>query len=82
VIERFAYKKTAGGYLVQLGGQLLGYVWATTSGAVWGSLSCTPDRRVWAYARTVEAMLDRKAQDTKGSRVEAARALKRLYYRD
>lgn len=49
-----SFRRLGAGYQVFLNGELVGYVWKTTSGAMWGSLSCTPRAVVWAVAKCGE----------------------------
>ncbi len=50
-MTKLKFKKAGHGYHVLDDGQRIGWVWRTTSGAVWGALSCTPALSVWAYSR-------------------------------
>lgn len=69
-IPKPRFQKYGMGYAVKVGNVLIGYVWRTTSGRVWGSLSCTPRLPVWAWSRP-----GRDAEGSAGTRQRAVEQL-------
>jgi len=63
--------------MVFRGELFVGWVWRTTSGAVWGSLSCTPRLKLWAAKLAGAATILDTDRTRMGALAKIERALER-----
>lgn len=62
---KISCSKVRSRYAVKRDGVVIGWVWRSTSGAVWGSLSCSPRTKVWAWCLGADSYV---ANGSRGSR--------------